>query len=479
MKFPEIMLCHLKVGARIGYPQGASMSWFERLVFKKIELWVVVLLAVFGVVGTVMFGAIAKNAASGERKYGRLGTAVLMVADVPDKIEQVATLALFGDPLALKAKEARFGEQKGFKFSYPAGTRPDSGYVLLSRYDGAIQRSVVELVDLNSQEQVYRWQPDIEQANALSKKRFLFTNVQRDNRPTRARVFHPILTNEGALLFQGIGPLAKFDACNDLIWAVDGLFHHSNEPHPDGGYWVAEFEEPQTVPGVGEKFKEDVITHVSVDGQVLFRKSVPQLMIENGLGRYVYGQDFYSDDPLHLNDIQPAMADGPYWKRGDVFLSLRNISAIVQYRPSTNEVVWMKQGPWVNQHDVDVLPDGRLSVFNNNKYNYRWNWAVNGSNDVMVYDFETDTVSSPYLSMMQDLEVRTISEGLAEILPNGDVIVEEGNYGRLVQFSEKEVAWSYVNRLDKDTVHLTNWSRHVPREFGDAVAKKLAEVSCN
>ena len=97
----------------------------------------------------------------------------------------------------------------------------------------------------------------------------------------------------------------------------------------------------------------------------------------------------------------------------------------------------------------------------------------------MGYDFETDTVSSPYLSMMQDLEVRTISEGLAEILPNGDVIVEEGNYGRLVQFSEKEVAWSYVNRLDKDTVHLTNWSRHVPREFGDAVAKKLAEVSCN
>ena len=69
-----------------------------------------------------------------------------------------------------------------------------------------------------------------------------------------------------------------------------------------------------------------------------------------------------------------------------------------------------------------MLPDGRLSVFNNNKYNYRWNWAVNGSNDVMVYDFETDTVSSPYLSMMQDLEVRTISEGLAEILPNGDVI---------------------------------------------------------
>ena len=132
------------------------MSWFERLVFKKIELWAVVLLAVFGVVGTVMFGAIAKNAASGERKYGRLGTAVLMVADVPDKIEQVATLALFGDPIALKAKEARFGEQKGFEFSYPAGTRPDAGYILLSRYDGMSSRSVVELVDLNLQSIVHR-----------------------------------------------------------------------------------------------------------------------------------------------------------------------------------------------------------------------------------------------------------------------------------------------------------------------------------
>jgi hypothetical protein len=74
----------------------------------------------------------------------------------------------------------------------------------------------------------------------------------------------------------------------------------------------------------------------------------------------------YNDDPTHLNDIQPVLADGPYWKKGDLFVSLRNISSIMLYRPSTDQIVWMKRGPWLSQHDVDILDDHRISVYDNN-----------------------------------------------------------------------------------------------------------------
>ena len=58
--------------------------------------------------------------------------------------------------------------------------------------------------------------------------------------------------------------------------------------------------------------------------------------------------------------------DGPYWRKGDLFLSLRSPSTVMLYRPATNKVIWRKDGPWSKQHDVDILDDHRISIFNNN-----------------------------------------------------------------------------------------------------------------
>ena len=79
------------------------------------------------------------------------------------------------------------------------------------------------------------------------------------------------------------------------------------------------------------------------------------------------GKTVFIQDPLHLNDIQPVMTDGPYWKRGDVFFSIRYKSMIILYRPSTNKIIWKGVGHSAGQHDVDILDDHRISIFNNNE----------------------------------------------------------------------------------------------------------------
>jgi len=80
----------------------------------------------------------------------------------------------------LVGDETRYAGKAGFTFSYPAGTRPDAGYLLLSRYDGDEERSYVELVDLNTQTVLHRWAPDIDAIWARSHLQSDHVNLARD-----------------------------------------------------------------------------------------------------------------------------------------------------------------------------------------------------------------------------------------------------------------------------------------------------------
>ena len=57
-------------------------------------------------------------------------------------------------------------------------------------------------------------------------------------------------------------------------------------------------------------------------------------------------------------------------------------------------------------------------------------------------------------------DVRTKNEGLSEILPNGDLFIEETNYARTLYFnSNGTLRWTHVNRADDGKVYAVGWSR--------------------
>src|SRR5690606_40126395 len=62
-----------------------------------------------------------------------------------------------------------------------------------------------------------------------------------------------------------------------------------------------------------------------------------------------------------------------------LFLSFRHMSMIMLYRPATDEIVWKKQGPWLAQHDVDILDATRIGVFNNNAYDRGTDARIHGT----------------------------------------------------------------------------------------------------
>ena len=166
-----------------------------------------------------------------------------------------------------------------------------------------------------------------------------------------------------------------------------------------------------------------------------------------------------------MNDIQPVLYDTDYYKKGDVFVSLKHLNFIFLYRPSTHELVWSKSAFDTNylkqQHDIDILDNTRIAFFNNNVlYNHKEESFVNDHNEVIIYDFATDSFSRYLPEALKQHEVRTITQGSSEIMPDGDLFIEETNYGRLLYFNASgELQWSYINRVDNGEIYPVSWSR--------------------
>lgn len=102
-----------------------------------------------------------------------------------------------------------------------------------------------------------------------------------------------------------------------------------------------------------------------------------------------------------------------------------------------------------------------------------------GANDVVIYDFARDETSSPYLPSLRALDVRTPFEGRSKVLPDGDVIVEETEAGRILRLSrEGTVRWRFINRASDGRIYLLNWSRHLTGEAGAQLVRKLESIDC-
>lgn len=456
----------------------------EKFLFKKIEMWIILILFLSGILFTVMFGWALRYhiTAGGGSRLGALGAVIESIAAFPSTMGDVLTGK--GTGADLLAPEQRFKGLAGFRFEYEAGTRPDLGYVLVNRYDGELRYSVADLWDLNKQEHVHRWH--FGGVDALWEQSTLETvhrNVAVDRAAIRFRNGASLLDEHGNVFTHAVNssPLIKADICSNLtLFQDDAAYHHSLERDHEGNFWVPKYIEPKTVEIPIETFRDDGIAKISPEGELLFEKSVMWILEENGLAHLIYGRGHPYKDPIHLNDIQPALIDGAFWKQGDLFVSLRHQSMVFLYRPSTNEVLWYQLGPWLHQHDVDILNDHEISVFNNNAYAVKDHYGVvRGVNNALVYDFETDKVRSPWQVGFEALELRTRTEGLADVVGD-EVFVEETKFGRLVQFlPDGTLSWQFVNRDADGQVYQVSWSRLIPRDLGDKVRVAVSQRRCS
>ena len=133
---------------------------------------------------------------------------------------------------------------------------------------------------------------------------------------------------------------------------------------------------------------------------------------------------------------------------------------ILLYRPDTNKIIWTGTGPFFHQHDVDILDGQRISVFNNNSKDFIDRDIVDGNNEVIVYDFKNNKYSSYLSESLIKYDIRSTTGGRSQILPNGDLFIEESNFARTLYFNaDGSLRWSHVNRANDKNVYGDGWSR--------------------
>ena len=436
------------------------------------SLYTVLLLLFIVTISSVFFGASVRHVLLGGKTLGIFGDAMLYIAEFPSNVQDVLEMG----PSEQYISQTRFRNLDGFKKDgkLPAGVLADEGYLLLSSYNANKEQATVQLIQINTQKTLHEWVPDIDLLNELN---ILSEKYSADFTTTsNFRLMHPLPVNGTRLVFNNSSGLYGMNLCGENDMFVDGTFHHSNELDHEGNIWVPSVKYPHSFEKLIE-FRDDAITKISPSGDVLFKKSVAEILVENGYqGLFATSND---DDPIHINDIQPALSDSNFWRKGDLLMSLRNPSTVLLYRPSTNKVLWLKTGPWMNQHDISFVDDHTISVFGNNVIDNRGTIRLfYGQNSVYFYDFKTNEVSEPYREIMKEMEVKTITEGLGTPLSGGDLFIDESNEGRILRVSADEVKWEFVRRIDEESLAMSSWSRYLTPQAAEPMIEQLRSNSC-
>lgn len=446
-----------------------EVNAWERLLYRRVPLWLVVLLVLTLIVGAlVLAGAVEK--AKGK---GSLSAFAQQVADIPKTLK--ALLRGHGDRPYARRGYARLSN--GLSFD-PAHRFVDPGYLLLSAFEPRIGRPVVRLIRLADGRILREYQPDIAAINRRSHFRSAIIDLRRDRGVTRNLMMHPLLMPDGGLIIHDSSPLARVDACGRPEWVVDGIFHHAVERDADGSIWAIYRYPRSPMKQVEPTFADEAIAHVGADGRMLGLARIADILDRNGLGMLWRGRP-YVDDPFHLNEVQPALSDGPYWRKGDLLLSLRNQSLVMLYRPATGRVIWHRIGPWRMQHDAAFVDDHRISVFDNN-----WAFAspegvVEGTNRLPAYDFATDSVTFPFAKATWATRLRTSAQGRATPMANGDMVVEETERGRILRLSPQgEVRWRYISADARKRRYQLRWSRYLDPAIDGPAIQAAVNAKC-
>jgi hypothetical protein len=438
--------------------------------FKKIEIWIVYFLLICFLASFIILGALARR----QLLYGdkaeesflkTISKASLFLIEIPANIK-----AYFSDTTTWPLRvQDRFPDLKGGFSGEPLDF---DSFLLLSRYDEDINESLVELVNLKNFKTVHTWNVDIDKIFkkiANNDTLGIWNKLMVNNNNSRFRYTAILDNQDGSLIFHNGSPLIKVDQNSNLVWYKDDIYyHHSIEKDADGNYWVGSSYFPFKIDSkyVGNtfgKYGNNGIRKISKNGEILYDKSIGEIFMENSLDYLLYSvgkERQFISDPIHLNDIQPVIKDSKYWKKGDVFISIRNQSMVMLYRPLTNQIKWIGKGKYFRQHDIDIINDNKISVFNNNWKTFYSGASVDGSNEVIIYDFSKNEYSKFLNEAMIKNSIRTPEEGSAEILPGRGMLVEETEYGRLLFFNpDGSIKWTYLNRSSSGAVSLVTWSR--------------------
>ncbi len=426
---------------------------------------IIVILIVFSFyfVSLVFFGGIVRHVAN-DGPYSE--TLIAKFAENLSQIPSNLKTNIFGGDQSVERLE-NVVERKISKGLKVYRNDKNQEYILISSFFNDENTYKLQLIDIDNNQIIHTWNPDK-----------FFASLATSEAPGTYTFEHSKLLNNGdVLISSGNEPILRINSCSEILWKSKIISHHSKELDHNNNIWAPIYiEEKKFIKGTKLKFHDGIAKLDIKTGNILFKKSLVDILIENNFFDLI-GNSYYGDDPIHLNDIQPVLKNTKFWNIGDLFLSMRNISLVVLYRPSTNQILWHKFGPWRHQHDVDIYDETKIAIFNNNtKLDLK---LVDNNSNIITYDFETDRIEKPFEKLFIKNKIRTYYEGLFEKIDDEHIFVEEQENGRVLKGNkEGDIIWEYIWDAK------IKWSRYYSeknfKRYGDInqVIKNLRNSKC-
>lgn len=249
--------------------------------------------------------------------------------------------------------------------------------------------------------------------------------------------------------------MVKLDRESKVIWKNLDHFHHDFAIAADGRiYGLTHSYRRKPLKGVDHldlPFVEDFLVVLSPEGRTLKKISLPEALNNSEYRRLLWLIPYYSEaDPLHANDVD--MIDRrtarqlsrklPVAAQGQVLLSFRELAGgcIALFDAAAEKFVWVSRGPWLSQHDPDVLPNGDIMVFDN-----RGNFGPGGQSRIIAVDPGTGGITWQYTGD-ESHKLESWIRSDQERLLNGDLLIAESNTGRLFEITPAgDMVWEYIN----------------------------------
>ena len=290
---------------------------------------------------------------------------------------------------------------------------------------------------------------------------------------SRNRVWHPYLSKDGTLTYT--------IPWNDLIsvdlktgqekWRVRGSFHHSIEPDAYGDLWVCGAVQPESISNPRSKtrhsnkvFEDQALVKVSPSGKILQVVSVADLILNSGLEFLLYGSanPNVNFDPIHLNQITPILSDSGVFKKGQILISLRNISTILLIDPASESVVWHGSGNWMNQHCVMPVGPSTFAVLDNHSFASGQYWLNSAwRTRIITYNIETSKASEIRINDESPLDFHIPVEGRALPVNSTIWMIEDCTHGTILIFKNQQLVFKWSNLYPDGTVGITSWCRYI------------------
>lgn len=283
--------------------------------------------------------------------------------------------------------------------------------------------------------------------------------------------------------FEYLGSVAM-DRCGAVRWTIESRTHHSFEIAADGGYWILDRkstpEDDRSYSPLAGRYWEDWALKVSREGEIERTFSIPRNLFDGGMKpiltasfRSQEGNEYRDRELVHTNklgELMPDIADAfPMFEAGDLVVSGKFANWIAVMDGSTGALKWHQVGPFLQQHDPEFRPDGRISVFNNNGFDTAWRHygspAEAHLSNIMAVDPETGEAEVIY-GDEPGQQLFSIIRSAHELLPDDGLLITEFEGGRVLEVdAQGNTVWEFLNTYDADHVAEITGARIFPEEY--------------